>query len=338
MRTLFAALLIACAALVLGCGHSSPHGSPYRAVPQPGSPFVCVHKVPAQMGECVRQELQTGGRTIEPQATPPPPNVGASFRTQGIDISRWQPHPDFRELYREGIRFVIIQGADNDHASNPFFDSQVRSAHEAGMKIGVYVFTEGAFGTYQADALIAAARSERSRIELGAFVDAEVPSAYSQACRVAAALSHSFNVVGVYGSPGTYRGGRCVGYVWPAEWSTASPYPLSGYPFSAIALRQWCGTCRLSGNDGEIDRDEDRGLLELVKPPAPPKPKRSLKQAYTVRRELRADLTRHHCRQPPWHVAVGLSGRPNGHYEHSCHVWLSEGRDINKEIKAKGGH
>jgi hypothetical protein len=288
------------------------------------------------MGECIRQELETGGREIEPQASPPPAKIGASFHTQGIDISRWQPHPDFRELYREGIRFVIVQGADNDHASNPFFDSQVRSAHEAGMQVGVYVFAEGAFGTYQANALISAAARERSRISLGAFVDTEVGSAYGQACTIATALKRSFYLVGVYGSPGTYRGGRCVGFVWPAEWGSGAPYALSGYPASAIVLRQWCGTCYLSGNSGQIDRDEDRGLLALAKP-TPPKPKRSLDAAYKLRRKLRADLTRHHCRQPPWHVSVGLSGRPNGHYEHVCHVWLKEGRDVNEEIRAKGG-
>ena len=224
------------------------------------APFVCHPKVPAQAGECIRQGLEHEGAA--PRATAP---ATATLRYQGIDISRWQPHPEFRRLYKEGIRFVIVQGADNDFQSNPFFDSQVRSAHEAHMKVGVYIFAEGAASSSQAHALERAARSERKRITLGAWVDAEVPSAYSHACGIAQELSHSFYIVGTYGSPGTYAGGRCHGYTWPAEWGGGTAYPLNGYPFSAIKVRQWCGTCFLAGNAGQIDRDENLGLMALPK-------------------------------------------------------------------------
>jgi hypothetical protein len=259
---------------VAGCGKTLPtqtHTVTVQSAPR--APFVCHHREPAQMGECIRQELEYDG--VKPAEPPPSTRLGAEFRAQGIDISRWQPHPAFGELYREGIRFVLVQGADDCSESNPYFDSQVRSAHEAGMQVGIYVFAEGCNAAGQAAALERAAAPERSRITLGAHVDAEVPSAYARACSIAAALSHHFWIVGVYGSPGTYEGGRCVGVVWPAEWGRGRAYPLPGYPYSAIKLRQWCGTCRLAGNDGEIDRDEDLSLIALshVKPRPKPKPK-----------------------------------------------------------------
>lgn len=298
-----------------GCGKSATHTVTQTVK---AAPFVCHHRIPAQAGECIRQELEYEG--VKPAAPRLSLRFGAAFHAQGIDISRWQPHPAFRELYREGIRFVIVQGADNCSESNPFFDSQVRSAHEAGMKVGVYVFAEGCEAAGQAAALEHAAASERSRITLGAHVDAEVPAAYPHACSIVADLSRHFYIVGVYGSPGTYGGGRCVGVVWPAEWGGSLASPLPGYPFSAIKLRQWCGTCRLAGNDGEIDRDEDLGLLALAHTPVKPKPRLSasaldaLLGAYSKR-----DPHGHNCQSPPFRHAY-----PSAAWDHACLVWARQ--------------
>lgn len=299
-------LLPLLALLIVGCGGSSHTTSvhvPTTTVPVPTpAPFVCHHKVPAQMGECIRQELEHEG-AARPKALGLTPLTLAG-RAQCIDISRWQPHPDFRLLYREGIRCVIDQGADNTFASNPYFGEQVRAAHAAGMKIGVYVFAEGGFPVYQANVLIAVARPYRSLISLGAWVDAEVSSAYPQACGVVSALARSFHVFGVYGSPGTYRGGRCIGFVWPAEWGSGRAYPLPGYPFSAIKLRQWCGTCVLAGNPGQVDRNEDLGLIALSQPPETPAQHASrvhrarenrLQGDYHERRALNGELARLNC-------------------------------------------
>lgn len=287
------AVVAACSTLVAaGCGRTTPP-SPRPGAPAATTPFVCHPKAPAQMGECIRQELDAEG------VKPTEPRLGTRIgvRAQGVDISRWQPHPAFRELHRAGIRFVIVQGAEDCSESNPFFDSQVRAAHEAGMRIGVYIFAEGCSVLGQAAALDHAAASERSRITLGAYVDAEVPAAYPVACAITRLLHYHFRIVGTYGSPGTYRGGRCIGVNWPAEWGLSLAIPLPGYPFSAVKLRQWCGTCVLAGNSGQIDRDEDLGLLELAHPkprpkPRPPAERRRLIAHWTA--ERRAVLHRYH--------------------------------------------
>lgn len=319
MRKLLPVLVLC---VLAGCGSTVTH-TVTENISAPA--FVCHHRVPAQAGECIRQELEYEG--IAPAAPRVGATFGGAFHAQGIDISRYQPHPAFRELYREGIRFVVVQGADNCSESNPYFDSQVRSAHEAGMKVGVYVFAEGCEAAGQAAALEHAAASERSRITLGAQVDAEVPAAYPRACAIVADLSYHFYIVGVYGSPGTYGGGHCLGVIWPAEWGGGIAYPLPGYPVSAIKLRQWCGVCRLAGNDGEIDRDEDTGLLALAHTPSKPKPK----PPAPTRQELDALLGAyskrnphgHNCAHPPFKHAY-----PSARYDHACAVWAHEAKDL----------
>lgn len=333
-RRLIPTALLAALALA-GCGSSSaPHP---RSVAK-ATAFVCHHKEPAQAGECIRLELEARGITpAAPQLVPgtfgSPFAAGGSYTgNQCIDISRWQTTPDFPELYREGIRCVITQTNYGESASNPYLAYQVIHAHEAHMAVGVYVFELGECGSCQASTLTRLERPFARYVTLGAWVDAEVPGAYGEACTTASTLRHEgWAIVGVYGSPGTYSGGRCDGYVWPAEWGSGAPYPLNGYSSSAIVFRQWCGTCTLGGV-GSIDRDEDRGLLALAHQNTPPKPvsksqrKRELEGKYRKRSGEREFLTVHHCRQPPWHAA-----KPT-RYEHACHVELARGHATNKSI------
>lgn len=316
--------LLAVAALLAGCG--GQHTTTTRSAPQP-APTVpegytqCSDGtiVRAEAGACIKHELGENLQLVAPLTAGP--------RAQCIDISRWQPHPQFGVLHRQGIRCVIVQGAADAHASNPFFDSQIRSAHEAGLLVGVYIFAEGAPGKAQADALIAVASSERSRITLGAGVDAEVDVAYAHVCAISHELERSFYLVYVYGSPGTYQGGHCTKYVWPAIWGTRSPVPLPGYSSSAIVFWQWCGTCRLAGNDGEIDRDEDRGLIALSHPAPPPKPltpKQKKAKEHTLEHLLGAYDRRHNphghnCQHPPFKHAY-----PSARFNHACAVWAHQ--------------
>lgn len=307
--------------VLAGCGGHTHTTVRLKATPPPTPPtFVCHHKVPAQMGECVRQELEARGIQPGGGAELLVQKLEARTHLQGIDISRWQPHPRFHQLYAEGIRFVIVQGSDNGCACNPFFRSQVRSAHEAGLKVGVYLFAEGDTPSYQAAVLVAVALSERSRIVLGAYVDAEVPAAYPRACAIAHALQRRFFIVGIYGSPGTFSGGGCAGIIiWPAEWGGGSAYPLSGFSFAAIELRQWCGTCRLGGNDGDIDRDEDLGVIARSAPTCNATCVRSRELA-KARREATVylKLIRHHnCASRP------LRPTPRPSYRRPCERWLT---------------
>lgn len=324
-RILTAAVMAVALTVAAGCG-SKPSPAPHPAVPTK-APFVCQPQAAPAAGECQRQELAYRG--IKPSATAPSFSLG---RAQGIDISRYQPHPAFRTLYSEGIRFVIIQTNAGGCACNPFFDEQVRDAHAAGLKVGVYVFVEASSASEQTDLLGRIAAPVRSLINAGAYVDTEVPGAYERGCEIVARLFSvwHFYTAGIYASNGTWPGYECQGFDWPAKWGGLVS-PLPGYPFSRTLLRQWCGTCYLNGV-GETDRDEDLGLLARSTPskPAPThaevltREHHELDAHYRLRAELHGDIERHQCR---------LDKHGHGHetpHTHRqwalCRAWISHGQ------------
>ncbi len=249
---------------------------------------MCRQRVPAEAGECIKEELEAQG------VKPAVPKLGATFGVRGapcVDISVYQGVPDFRAAR---VRCVVIQTNDGT-LPNQLFRAQVAAARRAGVPWGVYAYLEGFSGAQQADtALSMSAGLGRT---LGVWGDAEHPSAYPQACSFTSQAHRVAYIVGVYGSPGTYAGGRCTGYAYPAEWGVGPAYPLPGYPASSVKIRQWCGVCLLAGFPGEVDRDEDRGLLALAHPKPKPRPlspaeKRRLIAHWTIAR--RAVLHRYH--------------------------------------------
>jgi hypothetical protein len=147
------------------------------------------------------------------------------------------------------------------------------------------------------------------------WADAEQPGAYQNTCSyTAGARARGVHIYGVYSSPGIYTGGRCDGYAWPAEWGGGSAYPLSGYPSSAVLIRQRCGTCTLAGFHGEVDLDEALGILGLAAPPShaqvTARERRELDAHYRLRQQLETDISREDCRTQP---AVG--------YRRLCDRW-----------------
>lgn len=310
------ALAVLLAVAVAGCGGSSPMGNIPAKYSQ-GHSFGCHHRTPAQAGECIQQELRAQG--VQPAAPPLATELFGAVHAGCVDISRWQGSPNWRLVRLAGVRCVIVQTNDGG-AHNPLFVAQVRGAHAAGLRVGVYLFVESGSASYQVAVARSVARSvPSSYITLGAFADAEVTGAYAVTCAVVRDLHAYWRVVGVYGSPGTYRGGRCIGVIWPAEWGGGRAYPLAGYPSSAIKFRQNCGTCHLAGFGGEVDRDEDLGLLAL----APHKPSRAqikhqLDHDYRYRRHLRRVLLEQGCRVV----------RPSAH----CRGVLKSGARVNRTI------
>lgn len=269
------------------------------------------------IGECIEQEYGNHKTATVPDTS--------SVPSQCVDISNWQGVPNLSAAKRAGIRCVIIQTNDAGF-HNPFLAAQVAEAKSAHMPFGFYTFTEAGSGEYQA--AVALSLGQKYHPQLGYWTDVEVPGSYSHACSYVNYIKrHGVAISGVYASPGNYNGGRCAGYIWPAEWGSGKAYPLSGYPASAIKLRQWCGTCSLHpAFSGAVDRDESLGLLSLAEPKPKPIPTYQLVEK---RLKLRFFLTKHHCRQPPYHAA-----KPP-RYEHACHTWLNEGAAIGKLLKAR---
>lgn len=331
--------------LLVGCGSHSAH-KPSSAPTPP--PFTCIHKVPAQAGECIADELEAHG------VTPARPNLLQLLGTstgghQCVDISVWQGVPNFREA---GVRCAIVQTNDGS-ARNGLFYAQTRELRDHGIAFGCYAFLEAYSGSSQA--YTSTSMCNGSGATLGEWSDAEVGGAYQQACSFNATASRAgYRIVGVYSSPGNWPGYRCQGYDWPAEWGGGGAYPLAGYSYSATVLRQFCGTCRLPGFGGEVDRDEDLGLLALVKPPPPPcnaacqrsAKRRRLGADYRVRGFLRADIVVARHRINALRVAIRLHqcapgdhrhATPHG-YRRTCNRWLKEGQREHRVGQFWTGH
>ena len=231
-----------------------------------------------------------------------------------IDVSQWQGwHPNLA-----GVRCVIIQ---SNYGLNiePSVISQIADARAHGIPYGCYTYLEpGVAGEAQA---ILANRVCQGR-SLGLWADAELTGTYQHACPYVARALTLGHIAGLYTSPGLWPGGRCAGYLWPAEWG-GSVYPFAGYLWAAVKFRQWCGTCFLHGV--ETDLNEDLGLIALSHPPKPvPPPSPSVLERRIL--ALRADLARHQCRVAPYH------GR--GRYHRICKVWKAEGDQAHRELRA----
>jgi hypothetical protein len=324
--------LAAVAALMLaGCGSSPVTPSHItRSIPVPPSPapFLCHPRYPAEAGECIRQQEETEGKhPARPQSEIKGLLPLATFGKTCIDISKYQGIPNFFQARLAGLRCVIVQANDGNYR-NPLFDAQARAIRGAGLPFGIYTFTEAFSGARQAAIAVSMAIGQGAT--LGAWSDVEVPGSYRHACEyVNYAQAHGFRIAGKYSSPGLVEGGACSGYDWPAEWGGGRAYPLRGYTLSQTVMRQDCGTCRYGGVSGEVDLDEDLGLLALAKPPVPPTPPSVLRERLArdraVHRHYLILVERHRCR---------LDRRGHGHEiprTHSqwrlCRGWIEEGQD-----------
>ena len=226
----------------------------------------------------------------------------------------------------------MIQTNDGGFA-NPLFWVQATEARAAHVPFGVYVFVEG--GCAQCEANLSYETAKGSGYTLGAWADAEIPSAYPVTCTVVKDLHVHFHIVGVYSSPGIYAGGRCEGYLWPALWGGGKAYPFAGYPSSAVKVRQWSGSGTLPGFSGQVDRDEALGLLALAHPQpthaqAVARWHRELNAHYVLRRELHNDIDRHHCRLTPPTLGHAVPAS----YHTVCGRWLKHGKEEARIIAA----
>lgn len=73
-------------------------------------------------------------------------NTHKSEKTMlGIDVSKWQGDIDFKAVKEAGAEFVIIRlGAyfEKEHGVDSRYEENVRKAQEAGLKIGLYYYSE----------------------------------------------------------------------------------------------------------------------------------------------------------------------------------------------------
>ena len=75
------------------------------------------------------------------------PRFDGSRKVYGIDISKWQKTIDWNKVKADGVEFVIIRLGYRAQATGTLtldecFDQNIQGAHDAGLKIGVYFYTQ----------------------------------------------------------------------------------------------------------------------------------------------------------------------------------------------------
>ncbi len=64
----------------------------------------------------------------------------AGVVARGIDVSHWKQSVDWNAVAADDIQFVMV-GARYDNGVDPYFDTNVKGASAAGLKVGVYLYS-----------------------------------------------------------------------------------------------------------------------------------------------------------------------------------------------------
>ena len=59
---------------------------------------------------------------------------------RGIDVSRWQGEINWAQVAADDVSFVML-GTRSRGAVDPYFHQNIQAAHEAGVKVGVYIYS-----------------------------------------------------------------------------------------------------------------------------------------------------------------------------------------------------
>lgn len=70
-------------------------------------------------------------------------NYSSENRAFGIDVSRWQGEIDFESVKNAGCEFVIMRVGSyyDEYTVDTYFHSNMENALNAGLKVGVYIYT-----------------------------------------------------------------------------------------------------------------------------------------------------------------------------------------------------
>ncbi len=98
----------------------------------------------------VVDEISSNGNSNKQTTTLPISNVISEKKNDdvmiGIDVSRWQETIDFERVKNAGVEFVIMRmginsDIDKDISMDSYFRQNIEGAKNAGLKVGVYIYT-----------------------------------------------------------------------------------------------------------------------------------------------------------------------------------------------------
>ena len=194
-------------------------------------------------------------------------------KTFGVDVSKYQKNIDWEQIKKAGVSFVIVRigyrgyGASGALVLDPMFEEHFTNVKNAGLKVGVYFFSQATTEEEAKEEAFACAYVLNGRkLDYPIFFDTEASGASNGSgradglgvadrtkCAVAFCEEVKANGYkpGVYASTLWYRNrvdlSSLTKYtIWNAHYGVAS---------SPIDCALWQGTCtaRLPGYKGDLD-------------------------------------------------------------------------------------
>ena len=190
----------------------------------------------------------------------------------GIDVSKYQSNINWEQIKQAGVNFVIVRIGYRGYGSgtlvqDPMFEQHFTNARNAGLRVGVYFFSQAVNENEAREEAQACWRVLNNRgLEYPIYFDSEASGASNgggradglgQADRTKCAIAFCEEIKALGYQPGVYAStqwfrkrldmSQLTGYsIWNAHYNVAS---------SPIACNIWQGSCsaRISGYSGQLD-------------------------------------------------------------------------------------
>ncbi len=195
--------------------------------------------------------------------------LAASSGSMGIDVSKWNGSIDWNAVKNSGVSYVIIRCGYRGSSTgalieDPKFRSNIQGAKAAGLKVGVYFFSQ-AVNEVEAveEASMALSLIKGYSLNYPVFLDVEASGGrgdgVSKDVRTAvckafcATIQNSGYSAGIYANKTWFteriNTGSLTGYkIWLAQYASAPTYTTTRYD-----IWQYSSTGKVSGINGKVD-------------------------------------------------------------------------------------
>ena len=194
-------------------------------------------------------------------------------KTFGVDVSKYQKNVDWEQIKKAGVSFVIVRigyrgyGASGALVLDPMFEEHFTNVKNAGLKVGVYFFSQATTEEEAKEEAFACAYVLNGRkLDYPIFFDTEASGAsggsgradgLGVADRTKCAVAFCEEVKANGYKPGVYA--STLWYRNRVDLSSLTKYTIwnahYGVASSPIDCALWQGTCtaRLPGYKGDLD-------------------------------------------------------------------------------------
>ena len=194
-------------------------------------------------------------------------------KTFGVDVSKYQKNIDWNQIKKAGVSFVIVRigyrgyGASGTLVLDPMFEEHFTNVKNAGLKVGVYFFSQATTEEEAKEEAFACAYVLNGRkLDYPIFFDTEASGASNGSGRAdglgmedrtKCAIAFCEEVKAQGYKPGVYA--STLWYRNRVDLSSLTKYTIwnahYGVASSPIDCALWQGTCtaRLPGYKGDLD-------------------------------------------------------------------------------------